>query len=307
MGKILITGGAGFIGSHLCDRFIADGHEVICIDNFLSGSRDNPFIEHDVCQPIPNLPSNIDAILHFASPASPNPESPISYMRYPVETIMVNTLGSQRMLELAVANNCQIIFASTAEVYGNPEVHPQPETYVGHVSPNGPRSSYDEGKRAMEALAFAYYRLGGTKIKVIRLFNTYGSRMRLDDGRIVPNLLKSYLQDEPFAIYGDSSTTRSFAYIDDILDGIMRVYRSDQMIGEVVNLGNPQEFTLGETLKLFEKTIGHPLKTMLKPAPPEDPVRRSPDISKATKLLGWQPKITFAEGLKKTLEYYRHA
>jgi nucleoside-diphosphate-sugar epimerase len=314
--KLLITGGAGFIGTHLCERFLAEGHEVICVDNFLSGSRENiaPFlsnpkfelIEHDVCQPLPVNPTGLDAILHFACPASPNPVSPISYIHFPVETMMVNTLGSQRMLELAHTNRCQIVFASTSEVYGDPDVHPQPETYWGNVNPNGIRSCYDEGKRAMEALAFAYHRLGQTAVKVIRIFNTYGPHMRLDDGRFTINLVDSYLHNKPFAMYGDGSATRSFCYIDDLVEGIVQVCQSDKAVGEVINLGNPEEYTLNEAIKLFEKITNKPLTKEQRGPMQDDPRRRNPDIAKARRLLGWEPKIDFATGMKRMLSSYEN-
>ncbi len=313
MSKILITGGAGFIGHHLVKYFLDKGEEVICVDNFLSGSRENvaPFlsnpkftlIEHDVCQPL-TISHELSAIFHFACPASPNPESPISYMRFPVETMMVNTLGSQRMLELASAKNCQIIFASTSEVYGDPEVSPQPETYWGHVSPNGPRSCYDEGKRAMEALASAYHRHGQVKTKIIRIFNTYGPGMRLDDGRFVVNLVNSALDNSPFALYGDGSTTRSFCYIDDLVEGIIKIYTTDSAIGEVINLGNPVETTMTEAIEIFESIIGKKLEKKLKQNRPDDPKRRCPDIGKAKKLLSWEPKTDFKTGMTKMLSFY---
>ncbi|EKD80150.1 MAG: hypothetical protein ACD_40C00193G0015 [uncultured bacterium] len=317
MSKVLITGGAGFIGSHLCDRFIADGHEVICVDNFLSGSRTNishlesnplfTLIEYDVCQPLPSTIYDLQAIFHFASPASPNPASPVSYINFPVETLMVNTLGSQRMLELAHTNNCQIIFASTSEVYGDPLVHPQSETYWGNVSPNGPRSCYDEGKRAMEALAFSYYRLGQTKIKVIRIFNTYGPRMRLDDGRFTINLIDSYVNHKALPLYGDGSTTRSFCYIDDLVQGIMSIFQNEKAIGQVINLGNPIELSISNAISIFEKIIGAKLVKEMRSPLPDDPRRRCPDITKAKKILDWGPTIDFAIGMKKTLEFYTHA
>lgn len=314
MSKILITGGAGFIGSHLCHYFLGLGDEVLCVDNFLSGSRDNisdlvgnplfTLIEHDVCQPLPDLPSNIDAIFHFACPASPNPESPVSYMKFPVETMMVNVLGSQRMLELAHANQCQIIFASTSEVYGDPLVHPQPETYWGNVNPDGVRSCYDEGKRAMESLAFAYHRHGKTKIKIIRIFNTYGPHMRLDDGRFTINLIDSHVNHKAFKMFGDGNATRSFCYIDDLLAGILKVYKTDKAIGEVINLGNPVEFKIKDAIKEFESMTGVVLKKEQLPKQSDDPQKRQPDISKAKKILGWEPKIDFKTGMKKTLAYY---
>lgn len=316
--KILITGGAGFIGSHLCAKFLSGGHEVVCVDNFLSGSRDNvapllsnskfTLIEHDITL---NLPSTIsdpkyDAILHFACPASPNPNSPVSYMSHPVETMMVSSVGSKNMLDLAVQNNCQIIFASTSEVYGDPSVHPQPETYWGNVNPDGPRSCYDEGKRFMEALAFSYFRKFKTKIKVIRIFNTYGPGMRLDDGRFTINLINSFISHTPFNIYGDGSSTRSFCFIDDLVEGISRVFESEQMVGEVVNLGNPREFSIKEAITVFEKITGSPLEKVTLSEQVDDPKKRRPDIAKAKNILGWEPKIDFETGMKKTLEFYQH-
>jgi nucleoside-diphosphate-sugar epimerase len=316
MKKILITGGAGFIGSHLCKYFLDHGDSVICIDNFLSGSRDNlkefeknknfRLIEHDVCQPIPDFSEHIDAIFHFACPASPNPSSPVSYMRYPVETMMVNVLGSQRMLELAHSNMCQIIFASTSEVYGDPLVHPQDENYWGNVNPNGIRSCYDEGKRAMESLAFAYNRLGGTQIKVIRIFNTYGPHMRLDDGRFTINLIDSVINKKPFKMYGDGESTRSFCYIDDLVGGIVKVYETDAAIAEVINLGNPTELTINQAIKTFESLAGVELQKENEAAQADDPKKRKPDITKAKKILGWEPKIDFKTGMKKTLEFYQN-
>lgn len=313
--KILITGGAGFIGSHLCDRFLSDGHEVVCVDNFLSGSKvnvekflDNPkfaLIEHDITQPLTTDLGKLDAILHFACPASPNPSSPVSYMAHPVETLMVSSVGSKNMLDLALLNDCQIIFASTSEVYGDPLVHPQPETYWGNVSPNGPRSCYDEGKRFMEALAFSYHRKHNAKIKVIRIFNTYGPNMRLDDGRFTINLVDSFVNNKPFKMYGDGSATRSFCYIDDLVEGIIKVYDKD-VVGEVINIGNPTEITLNDAIKIFESIAGKELTKEYVDNQPDDPKRRKPDITKATSLLGWTPSVDFATGMKKTLEYYKH-
>lgn len=318
MSKVLITGGAGFIGSHLCRRFLAGGHEVVCVDNFISGSRENvtellpnpkfTLIEHDICEPLPldSRVSNIDAILHFACPASPNSESPVSYMAHPVETMMVSSVGSKNMLDLAVKNDCQIIFASTSEVYGDPLVHPQLETYWGNVNPIGPRSCYDEGKRFMEALAFSYYRKLKTKIKVLRIFNTYGPMMRLDDGRFTINLVDSFINKKSFKIYGDGSSTRSFCYIDDLVDGIVKVFEHDEAIGEVINMGNPIEFTLTDAIKVFETVAGGELVKQYVAAQRDDPKKRKPDISKAKELLDWEPIVDFATGMKKTLEYYKH-
>lgn len=314
--KILITGGAGFIGSHLCDLFINEGHEVICVDNFLSGSRnniahleDNPsftLLDHDVNQPLPEDFGRIGAILHFASPASPNPHSPISYINNPVETLMVNTLGTQRLLELATSYNCQIILASSSEVYGDPEVHPQTEEYWGHVSPNGPRSCYDEGKRAMEALAFSYYRLGSTHIKVIRIFNTYGPRMRLDDGRLIPSLVDASINNKPFRRFGDGTSTRSFCYIDDLVDGIYRIYKEDRAVGKVINLGNPIEFTVNEAIEVVSESSKAKLEIIEAKALADDPKKRQPDITKAKNLLDWSPRIEFKSGILKMLESYKN-
>jgi nucleoside-diphosphate-sugar epimerase len=312
--KIVITGGAGFIGSHLCDALLADGHEVIALDNLLSGSeaniahlKDNPrfrFIEHDITEPLPGDLGAVDAIFHFACPASPNPSSPVSYINHPVETLMVSSVGSKHMLDLAVANDCQIIFASTSEVYGDPAIHPQPEEYWGNVNSIGERSCYDEGKRFMEALAFTYHRKHQAKIKVLRIFNTYGPRMRRDDGRFSIELINSALRNEPFVLYGDGSATRSFCYVDDLVAGIVQASKVDEAIGEVINLGNPGEFSISQSIALIESLIGHPLELTKKPSLPDDPKRRQPDISKAKRLLGWEPTTSFAEGLKKSLAYY---
>lgn len=316
MGTVLITGGAGFIGSHLVNRFLADGYDVICMDNFLSGSRDNlahpqtnehfRLIEQDVCQPLPTDLPQLSAILHFACPASPNPASPISYLNFPVETFMVSTLGTQRLLELAHGNRCPIILASTSEVYGNPLVHPQPETYWGNVNPNGPRSCYDEGKRAMEALAFAYHRLGQTAVKVIRIFNTYGPGMRFDDGRFTINLVDCHLHHKPFPLYGNGSSTRSFCYIDDLVEGIMRIHQQDNTVGEVINLGNPTELSLHEAIAIFEDLAGTPLTKEKRSQLIDDPQRRQPDITKAKELLNWTPTIDFRTGMTKMLTHYRN-
>lgn len=311
--RILVTGGAGFIGSHLCQKFLADGHDVICVDNFISGSRENiaellsnpkfELIEQDICTPLA-INSKLDAIFHFACPASPNPASPVSYMAHPVETMMVSSLGSKNMLDLAVKNDCQIIFASTSEVYGDPLVHPQTEEYWGNVSPNGPRSCYDEGKRFMEALAFTYYRQFATKIKVVRIFNTYGPHMRLDDGRFTINLVDSFVNHKPFKMYGDGNSTRSFCFIDDLVVGIVKVFRTDGAIGEVINLGNPTELTLNDAIKVFESVTGQDLPKEYVGSQPDDPKKRKPDITKAKHILDWEPTVDFATGMKKTLEYY---
>ncbi len=312
--KVLITGGAGFIGSHLCDKLLADGHDVICVDNFISGSRsniahllDNPhfeFIEHDVIQPL-TINHKLSAILHFATPASPNPSSPVSYMAHPVETMMVTSQGTKHMLDLARANNCQIILASTSEVYGDPLVHPQPEDYRGNVSSTGVRACYDEGKRFMEALSMVYYREYGVKAKIIRIFNTYGPRMRLDDGRFTINLVASYLNKTPFRLHGDMDhITRSFCYIDDLVSGITKVYATERTIGNVINLGNPTEYSLREALDIFESVIASKLDTIQVKVQSDDPKKRQPDITRAKEILGWEPSVDFKTGIKKTLDYY---
>ncbi len=313
--RVLITGGAGFIGSHLVTHFLQAGDQVICVDNFLSGSRANlePFqshpnfqlIDQDCTLPLKGDHLSLDAILHFATPASPNPRSPVSYMAHPVETMLVTSVGTKQMLDLAKANDCQIILASTSEVYGDPLVHPQPETYRGNVNSLGPRACYDEGKRFMEALAMVYHREFGVKTKIIRIFNTYGPRMRLDDGRFTINLIRSYLTQEPFALHGDmTKISRSFCYIDDLVDGISRVMQTPALVGDVVNLGNPTELSLQEALDIFEGVAGSPLPKTQATAQLDDPKKRQPDITKAKQLLGWEPKVTFADGIKKTLDYY---
>lgn len=317
-GTILITGGAGFIGGYLCGDFLDQGYKVLCVDNFLSGSEStvekyekNPdftFIEHDVSVRLDRLYQldELAAILHFASPASPNPDSPTSYMAHPVETLLVNSIGSKHMLDLADTYGCQIIFASTSEVYGDPLVHPQTEDYNGNVSPNGPRSCYDEGKRFMEAIAFAYHRTRGTKIKVIRIFNTYGPGMRLDEGRFVPSLVDSIVNHKPFQRLGDGSATRSFCYIDDLVGGIHKVFGSDTMIGQVVNLGNPEEYTINEAIKIAEGVAGGKVDIISKPALADDPGRRKPDITKAKSLLGWEPEVSFHAGIERMMQSYEN-
>lgn len=316
MNKILITGGAGFIGSHLCDRFLARGDKVIAVDNFISGSRDNlkhlegnpnfELLDHDVIDhwPLAIDQMELSSIYHFASPASPNPDSKTSYLAHPLETLMVNSLGTKHMLDLATKNNCQIILASSSEVYGDPAVHPQPEEYWGHVSPNGPRSCYDEGKRFLEAISFAYHRTLGTKIKVVRIFNTYGPRMALDEGRLIPTLVNCALHRQAFTRFGDGSSSRSFCYLDDLLEGILAVEATDQMLGQVVNLGNSQEYSVNEVVKVVEELTGQPLVIHPQPALPDDPRRRRPDLTKAKQLLKWEPTVSLKDGLQRMLDSY---
>jgi len=287
---------------------------VVCLDNFISGSRDNlkhlegnpqfTLLEHDVSLPLPEKITGLTAIFHFASPASPNPASPVSYMAHPIETLMANSVGTKHMLDLASANNCQIILASTSEVYGDPEIHPQTEDYVGRVSPNGPRSCYDESKRFMEALAFAYFRTQKTKIKVIRIFNTYGPRMMLDEGRFIPTIVDCYLHKKTFLQYGDGSATRSFCYVDDLIAGVIKVFERD-VVGEVINLGNPEEYSVTNTIKVLEELTGEKLEVQVTDALADDPQRRQPDLTKAARLLDWSPKIGLKEGLGKMLAFYQ--
>ncbi len=307
--KILITGGSGFIGSHLCDLLLKEGHEVICADNLITGSLHNikhlegnknfKFIKHDISTYL-DLKDKIDYVLHFASPASP-----IDYLELPIETLEVGSLGTFNALEIALKNRSKFLMASTSEVYGDPETSPQKEDYWGHVNPIGPRSVYDEAKRFSEAAAMAYKRHNKLDIKIIRIFNTYGPRMRKNDGRVVPNFINQALNKESFTIYGDGKQTRSFCYISDLVDGIYKVMNSN--IETPVNLGNPNEFTMLELAKVVSKAANVPLKTKSMPLPQDDPKQRRPDISKAKKELGWEPKVQLEEGIKKTLEFFKNA
>ena len=306
MKRILVTGGAGFIGSHLCEKLLEQKNEVICLDNFFTGSKqniihllDNPYFElvrHDITMP---YYAEVDEIYNFACPASP-----VHYQFNPIKTLKTSLMGSINMLGLAKRVKAKVMQASTSEVYGNPLVHPQKEEYWGNVNPIGPRSCYDEGKRAAETVFFDYHRQNGVKIKVIRIFNTYGPRMHPNDGRVVSNFIVQALQNKPITIYGDGSQTRSFQYIDDLLNGIFKMMNSpDNFIGPV-NLGNPDEFTIKELAeKVIEMTNSKSKITYL-PLPQDDPLRRRPDISLAKEKLDWEPKIKLEQGLKKTIEYF---
>jgi dTDP-glucose 4,6-dehydratase len=307
MKRALITGGAGFIGSHLCDRLLTDGYEIVCMDNLITGDmrnisqlEDNPrftFINHDVSKHI-TVEGELDYILHFACPASP-----IDYLKLPIQTLKVDSLGTLNTLGLAKAKGAKYIQASTSEVYGDPLVHPQPESYWGNVNPIGPRSVYDEAKRFSEALVMAYHRTHGLDSRIVRIFNTYGPRMRSNDGRVVPAFISQALNGEDLTVFGDGKQTRSFCYIDDEIEGILRLMKADYH--EPVNIGNPCEFTMLEladlVLELIDSKSG--LKPM--PLPKDDPQQRCPDITLAKKLLKWQPKVKLKEGLKKTIEYSR--
>ena len=304
--RYLVTGGAGFLGSHLCDRLIADGGEVICLDNLYTGSRDNirhlegndafTFVLRDVTEPF-DLP--VDRIFNLACPASPT-----HYQADPVKTAKTSVLGALNMLELAMKHNARILQSSTSEVYGNPLVHPQPESYFGNVNPTGIRSCYDEGKRMAETLFFDHNRQYGADIKVIRIFNTYGPRMNPADGRVVSNFIVQALKGEDITIYGDGTQTRSFCFVDDLIEGMVRMMESEDFTGPV-NLGNPGEFTM---LELAEKVIsmtGSSSKLVFRPLPGDDPAKRKPVIDLAKEKLGWEPKVALDEGLKKTIEYFR--
>jgi len=303
--KILVTGGAGFIGSHLCERLLKEGNEVICLDNFFTGSKDNivhlmnnPYFEvirHDIEEPIL---IEVDEIYNLASPASP-----IHYQKDPVKTVRTNVMGAINVLDIAKRTGARVLQASTSEVYGDPEIHPQVEEYRGNVNPIGPRACYDEGKRCAETLFFDYYREYGVDIRVVRIFNTYGPRMAINDGRVVSNFIIQALKNEDITIYGDGSQTRSFCYVDDLVDGLIKMMKSD-IIGPV-NLGNPGEFTIFELAEKIINLINSKSKIIFRPLPQDDPKQRKPDISKAKKYLNWQPKIGLEEGLAKTIQYFK--
>lgn len=305
--RILITGGAGFLGSHLADRLLADGHEVIVVDNFFTGSKRNIWhlhnqqhfevIRHDVTFP---LYVEVDAIYNLASPASP-----IHYQRDPVQTTKTSVLGAINMLGLAKRLGVKIFQASTSEVYGDPEVHPQPESYWGKVNPIGPRACYDEGKRAAETLFFDYHRQHGMAIRVARIFNTYGPRMAPDDGRVVSNFVLQALRGEPLTIYGDGSQTRSFCYVSDLIDGFVKLMDNDAGLVGPVNLGNPGEFTMNELAEAVLEVTGSSSPIEYRPLPQDDPKQRRPDISLATSALDWKPTIQLREGLDHTVQYFR--
>jgi len=306
--KILISGGAGFIGSHLCDFFIKNGDIVWCIDNFITSERRNiqhlldnknfVLIEKDLIEFDENeINEKFDYVLHFASPASP-----VDYMKYPIETLKVNSAGTEKMLNIALKSKSIFLFASTSEVYGDPLIPVQNEEYWGNVNPVGVRSVYDEGKRYGEAITMAYYRKFKLNTKIIRIFNTYGPKMRLNDGRVIPNFIYCALNNKPLPIYGDGKQTRSFCYIDDLIEGIIKVLEVEYNLP--INLGNPEEFTIIELAEKIEKIFGKKLGIKYLPGLPDDPKKRKPDITLAKKLLSWEPKISLDEGLKKTIEYY---
>ncbi len=307
MKTIVVTGGAGFIGSHLCERLLKDGEKVICVDNFVTGNKKNVealmqnenfnLLEHDITKPI-EVEEKVDQIYNMASPASP-----VDFPRIPIEILLTNSVGLKNVLDLAVEKKARVLQASTSEVYGNPLEHPQKETYFGNVNTIGPRSCYDEGKRFAEALLMAYVRKEDVEARIVRIFNTYGQRMRPDDGRVLPNLINQALEGKPLTVYGDGSQTRSFCFISDEVDGIVKLMNSNY--AKPCNVGNPNEMTIKELAELVIKTTGSKSGISFKPLPGDDPAKRKPDISIAKKELGWEPKVSLEEGLKKTIEWFR--
>ncbi|WZO97861.1 UDP-glucuronic acid decarboxylase family protein [Isosphaeraceae bacterium EP7] len=306
--RTVITGGAGFVGSHLCERFLAEGHEVVCVDNLLTGSRnnilqilDNPsfrFVEHDISEPI-TVDGPVDNILHFASPASP-----ADYLAHPIPTLKVGSLGTHNALGLAKNKDARFLLASTSEIYGDPEVHPQREDYWGNVNTIGPRGCYDEAKRFAEAITMAYHRYHGVKTRIVRIFNTYGPRMRLNDGRVLPAFMGQVLRGEQLTVFGEGQQTRSFCYVTDLVDGIYRLLNSDFV--EPVNIGNPSELTVLELAKEIIAMVPGTKSTIdYRELPQDDPKRRRPDITRAQTLLGWNPTIERADGLVRTLDYFK--
>jgi dTDP-glucose 4,6-dehydratase len=306
MPRTLITGGAGFLGSHLCEYFLNKGHEVICMDNLITGSIENishiksenfQFVKHNVCEFI-DLEGELDYIMHFASPASP-----IDYLELPIQTLKVGALGTHNVLGLAKSKKASLLLASTSEVYGDPLIHPQPEEYWGNVNPIGPRGVYDEAKRFAEAITMAYHRTHGINTKIVRIFNTYGPRMRVNDGRAIPNFLKQALTGKDITVYGDGSQTRSFCFVSDLVEGIYRLLMSEQ--NYPVNIGNPNEMTIKEMADKILQATNSKSKIIRVPLPEDDPKIRQPDITRAKKHLNWEPLVSLDEGLQSTLEYFK--
>jgi dTDP-glucose 4,6-dehydratase len=306
--RIVVTGGAGFLGSHLCRALLARGDEVVCIDNLVTGQLVNvedlfahsafTFIEHDVSNFV-NVPGEVSAVLHFASPASPK-----DYLEMPIQTLKVGSLGTHNTLGLAKEKRARFLLASTSEVYGDPEVHPQPETYWGHVNPVGPRGVYDEAKRFAEAMTMAYHRYHGVDVRIVRIFNTYGPQMRPNDGRVVSNFLVQALEGKPITIYGDGTQTRSFCFVEDEVRGFLALLDSD-VVGQPVNIGNPNEFTVRELADLVLEVTGADTEIVHEPLPVDDPTQRRPDITLARTRLGWEPQVQLREGLTRTAEHFR--
>jgi dTDP-glucose 4,6-dehydratase len=311
---VLITGAAGFLGSHLCDRLLREGHQVVGMDNFITGNSENLahlagnqnflFIRHDVSNFI-FVPGRLDAVLHFASPASPNESSPLGYINLPIQTMKAGALGTHNTLGIARANDARFLLASTSEIYGDPLEHPQAESYWGHVDPIGKRSVYDEAKRFAEALTMAYHRFHGLDTRIARIFNTYGPRMHIDDGRVVPNFLQQALRMESLTVYGDGVQTRSFCYVDDMVDGIYRLLISEEH--EPINIGNPIETSIHDLALIINDLTKNPagIVSLERKRGPSDPQRRRPDISRARNKLNWEPKISLDEGIKRTTPYFK--
>jgi dTDP-glucose 4,6-dehydratase len=307
--RTLITGGAGFLGSHLCERALANGHQVVCVDNLVTGRTANiahllgrpdfEFVKHDVSRSF-EVEGPVDYVLHFASPASP-----IDYLELPIQTLKVGSLGTHNSLGLAKAKNARFLLASTSEVYGDPKEHPQKETYWGNVNPVGPRGVYDEAKRFAEAIAMAYHRYHGLEVRIVRIFNTYGPRMRLRDGRVVPAFVQQALTGEPMTVFGQGQQTRSFCYVDDLIEGIWRLLMSD--LREPCNIGNPHEMTILEFAETIRDAVGSSSPIEFKPLPVDDPQTRQPDITQARERLGWEPQVPLAKGLESTIRYFRQA
>ena len=303
--RVLITGAAGFLGSHIAERFLKEGYEVLGLDNFITGSRWNAdilsgysgftLIEHDISESI-LLDGDLDGVLHFASPASP-----VDYLNLPIQTLKVGSLGTHNSLGIALAKGARFLLASTSEIYGDPKIHPQPETYWGNVNPVGVRGVYDEAKRFAEAMTMAYHRYHGVDTRIVRIFNTYGPRMRPNDGRVISNFIVQALRGDPITIYGDGSQTRSFCYVDDEIDGIFRLYNSDQI--EPTNIGNPKEFTIKELAQLILEETGSSSAMITLPLPEDDPKVRQPDISIARGILGWEPEVDLREGIRRTIPF----
>jgi UDP-glucuronate decarboxylase len=304
--RILVTGGAGFVGSHLCSRLLAEGHEVVCVDNFATGSHDNiasllsnprfTLIEHDITE---HLVLHVDEIYNLACPASP-----VHYMADPIHTVKTSVVGSINILGLARRTGAKVLLSSTSEVYGDPDVHPQPESYWGHVNPIGPRACYDEGKRCAETLFFSYHHRHGIPIKVVRIFNTYGPHMHPNDGRVVSNFIMQALTGKPLTIFGDGSQTRSFCYVDDLVEGLVRFMKTEDSLIGPINLGNPGEFTMLELARHVLELTGSASDIDFRPLPADDPRRRKPDITQASALLGWEPRVPLRQGLERTIDYF---
>lgn len=318
MSKILIAGGAGFLGSHLCKKLLENGHDIICVDNLITGNKKNiedllqtpnfTFIEHDITKPIDSIKYKVESIkeiYNLASPASPNPKSDRSYLAYPVETLLTNGLGTYNLLQLAKQTGAKFLFTSTSEVYGDPAVSPQPESYWGNVNPNGIRSVYDEAKRYGEAMTFAFLRKYDLDVRIIRIFNTYGPYMQKDDGRVVSEFINQALRGDPFTVFGDGTQTRSFCYVDDMVDGIIKAMDTNGTKGEYINLGNPDERNILEIADIIKKLTKSVSPIKFEKLPADDPAHRKPDISKAKKLLHWEPKVGLEDGLRRTIEYFR--